>query len=663
MRATREIFWNMGHETAVLMYLLAFAAIAVMVTGFRQRTAIWHKGGLLDRHDHPAQRLSRFVADTMSQRKVARGGEGGLAHAVLFWAFLLLFAGTVLVLLQVDVLTPRFRINLLSGDFYRFYSLSLDLAGLLALLALLLLAARRFIIRPPHLPTSSADARIHLLLAFMLITGFMTEGCRMAVTELHDNPALAAWSPVGYLFALMFDALGEQSIRMLHKGLWWLHLFSGLAFIAVIPYTKLRHLATSSGNSYFEPHEPQGTFPSIDLDDETLDRFGASSVADLSWKDLFDADACTLCGRCEERCPADATGKPLSPMRMLAQIGALAASGSGKGLVKTVSQDALWACTTCGACEEICPVGIEHVVRIVQMRRNLVLMAGELPGEEVRRALDGIEVNGNPFGLSNARRADWSRGLPVVVADGKKELDILYFTGCYAAFDPRNRRVAESFVRLCDAAGVRVAILGSGERCCGEPARKLGNEYLYRMMAESNIEAFRVARARRIVTACPHCFNTLVRDYRELGLDLPVEHHSTFIEELIRTQRLKLTPELFSATYHDSCYLARYRGIVEEPRFVLKAAGGNLLEMARSGSEGFCCGAGGGRILAEEKLGRPISDERMAMAAATGASTLATACPFCLSMFEESHRRLGADASSPKVLDLAEIAAAVLDRK
>jgi Fe-S oxidoreductase/nitrate reductase gamma subunit len=661
MGATREIYWNTGHGAVVVMYLLALVAVGVMAQGFRRRRDIWRRGKPLVRADRPLRRLSRLLADTISQRKVARVAEGGLPHAMLFWAFLLLLVGTLLVMAQADLLTPLFRVNLLSGDFYRFYSLVLDLAGLLALLALGVLSARRFVIRPPGLESTSADVRIHLLLFSVLLTGFIVEGFRMAATELRGNPGLALWSPVGYLVAMLVAAMSDHAQRVAHQVLWLAHMLLALGFIAIIPWTKLRHIATTSGNSFFEPHEPKGTLAPVDLEDESAERFGASAVGDLSWKDLFDADACMKCGRCQQRCPAYLTGKPLSPMKVIDDIGSLAETASENGLIEAVSRDALWSCTTCGACEETCPASIEHVGKIIEMRRSLVLMEGEFPGDEARRACDAIEVNGNPFGLAAASRGDWAKGLPVSVADGKIQTDILYFTGCYASFDPRNRKVAESFIKICEAAGVSVATLGKAERCCGEPARKLGNEYLYRTLAESNIAAIRAAKAKRIVTACPHCFNTLARDYRELGLDVPVEHHATFIRRLVGEGRLKLNPAAFSATYHDSCYLARYRDMVEAPRVVVEAAGGRLAEMAWSGSETFCCGAGGGRILAEEKLGTPVVDERLRMARKTGASTLATACPFCLSMFEDGLKR---ESGKPEIapLDLAEIVARSLDQ-
>ncbi|ACF10528.1 protein of unknown function DUF224 cysteine-rich region domain protein [Chlorobaculum parvum NCIB 8327] len=662
MEATREIYWNIDHGTVALMYLMALAAVAVMVYGFRERIALWQKGKSLDRFDHLQQRLAHFITDALSQRKVLNVMQGGLPHALLFWGFLLLFIGTVLVMLQADLLAPLFSVNLLSGDFYRLYSFVLDLAGLAAMLALAALAVRRFIIKPAGLETSSADVAIHLLLFAILFSGFLIEGARMAVTEVRDNPALAAWSPVGAVFARPFLGMDEHLVRGAHKGFWLLHLLFGLGFLAVIPRTKLRHLATTSGGSLLEPHEPTGTYSAIDLEDEHIEQFGASVVSDLSWKDLFDTDACMQCGRCQQRCPAHLTGKPLSPMKVITDIGELAGNENGKGLVEKVSRDALWSCTTCRACEQICPASIEHIGKIIEMRRSLALMEGEFPGDEARRACEAIEVNGNPFGLSATSRGDWAKGLPVSIIKGKCDADILYFTGCYASHDPRNRKVAESFVRICEAAGVTVAILGGAERCCGEPARKLGNEYLYRMVADSNIEAIRASGARRIVTACPHCFNTLARDYRELGLDLPVEHHSTFIARLINDGKLKLKPERFTATFHDSCYLARYQEIAEEPREVVRAAGIKLVEMAAFGKNGFCCGAGGGRILAEEKLGTPIVDERLRQARQTGAKSLVSACPFCLSMFEDGLKR--ADSREPiKAYDLAEIVARSIDRK
>ena len=325
-------------------------------------------------------------------------------------------------------------------------------------------------------------------------------------------------------------------------------------------------------------------------------------------------------------------------------------------MIETVSQDALWACTTCRACQDICPANIEHVNKILEMRRSLTLMEGAFPGDEVKTAINNIEVNGNPFGLAYADRGDWAQGLDVKIMAEDPDVDILYFVGCYASFDKRNQDVARNFIKICSAAGIRVGILGKEEKCCGEPPRKLGNEYLYQMTANENIELIKAYNVKKIVTTCPHCFNTLARDYKDLGLDIPVEHYSTFIKTLLDTNSINLTPEPFSFTYHDSCYLGRYMDIIEQPRAILKTAGGSLTEMDKNGCDSFCCGGGGGRIIAEEKIGSRISEARVKMATDTGMPLLVSNCPFCLTMFEDGIKTGGAEGQI-RVRDLAEIVA------
>ena len=400
----------------------------------------------------------------------------------------------------------------------------------------------------------------------------------------------------------------------------------------------------------------EGAIATIDLEDESIEQFGAARVTDLTWKDIFDADACTTCKRCQDRCPAWATEKPLSPMKVVQQIGEAAFGNPTADLCGTVSQDVLWACTTCRACQDICPANIEHVNKILEMRRNLTLMEGAFPGDEVRTATSNTEVNGNPFGLAYASRGEWAEGLDVPLMESGAEVDILYFVGCYASFDKRNREVARNFVRICNAAGIKVGILGKEEKCCGEPVRKLGNEYLYQMVASENIELIKGYGVKKIVTTCPHCFNTLARDYRDLGLDLPVEHYTTFLHRLLHNGALTITPEPFTFTYHDSCYIGRYMDIFDQPREILAQAGGRLTEMAQSGYDSFCCGGGGGRIIAEEKIGTKISETRVRMATDTGAPLLVSNCPFCLSMFEDGIKTGGAEGQIV-VRDLAEIVA------
>jgi Fe-S oxidoreductase len=476
----------------------------------------------------------------------------------------------------------------------------------------------------------------------------------MAVTELHNNPELARFSFGGLPAAWLLDGMGVGNIRTFHRGLWWFHFLLAMGFIACIPFTKLRHLFITSANYLFTDFRANGAIETIDLDDETRERFGAAQLPDFAWKDIFDADACTACKRCQDRCPAWATGKPLSPMKVVQQIGEVAFNAPEANLVDTVTRDVLWACTTCRACQEICPANIEHVNKIIEMRRHLTLMEGEFPGDEVKSAIAHLEVNGNPFGMTFAGRGAWSDGLDLTIMSEGGDADILYFVGCYASFDKRNQAVARAFVQICNAAGIRVGILGKEEICCGEPPRKLGNDYLYQMEARKNIELFNRYGVKKIVATCPHCFNTLAQDYRDLGSRVEVEHYSTFIDRLIREGRLSLIADEFDCTYHDSCYMGRYHGIYAPPRNVLSSAGARVREMKKNEAEGFCCGAGGGRILAEERIGTRISETRIAMAEGVGARLIVSNCPFCLTMFEDGIKTGGFEGKM-QVQDLAEI--------
>jgi Fe-S oxidoreductase/nitrate reductase gamma subunit len=656
MEATREIYWNVGHGVVWPMYLLAFVAIAGCGYGFYLRLPVYRLGKPLYRLDRLPERILLVVKNMLAQTKVLRILNPGALHALFFWGFGLLFIGTLLIMVQADFTQPVLGVVFLKGAFYKLFSLVLDVAGAAAIVMLGGLLVRRFFVKPEGLQTIRDDYVVHALLFAILVTGFVVEGARMASTELLLNPALATFSPVGLLVGQFFVGMSAAGLLLTHKFLWWVHFFLALAFIVAIPFTKLRHIFTTSANYLFTELSPKGTITTINLEDESVEQFGAAKVADLAWKDIFDADACTSCKRCQDRCPAWATDKPLSPMKVVQQIGEVAFADPAASLIPTVTEDVLWACTTCRACQEICPANIEHVNKIIEMRRNLSLMEGAFPGDEVRTAINNYEVNGNPFGLAFAARGEWTEGLDVKIMEQDADVDILYFVGCYASFDKRNREVARNFVTICNAAGIKVGILGKEEKCCGEPPRKLGNEYLYQTMAAENIELIKAYGVKKIVTTCPHCFNTLARDYKDLGLDIPVEHYSTYVAGLIAEKRIKLKPEPFEFTYHDSCYIGRYMDIFNEPRSVLQAAGGRLTEMDKSGYESFCCGAGGGRIIAEEKIGSRISVARVEMAKETGAPLLVSNCPFCLTMFEDGIKTGGCEGEIA-VRDLAEIVA------
>ena len=656
---TREIYWNVGHGVVLPMYLLVIAACAIMAWGFWQRLSVWQQGKPLDRFDRKGERIKQMLAEVFGQSRVVRVKAGGLPHSLFFWSFMTLFVGTLLIMLQADFMAPVMDMNILSGSFYLGFSLVLDLAGLLALLMLSWLFYRRFIVKPEGLETEAGDYWIHALLFATLITGFLIEGVRIAATELVQNPELAKFSPVGLLIATIMADISPATLVTMHRSFWWLHFALLLGFIVVLPFTKLKHIFLIGVNSFCAPLEEKGFIANIDMEDEDAEQFGAAKVTDLSWKDIFDADACISCKRCQDVCPAYATDKPLSPMQVIKQIGETAEIDPGADLVATLDADAIWACTTCRACQDICPANNEHVNKIIEVRRNLALMEGEFPGDEVRTAVGNLEVNGNPFGMAFAARGDWAEGLDLAKVSEGEEADILYFAGCYASFDKRNQDVARNFIQICHAAGIKVGILGKGEKCCGEPTRKLGNEYLYQMLAMENIETLQATGVKKIVTTCPHCFNTLSRDYRDLGFEIETEHYTTYINGLLDDGRLKLdNGEAQTCTYHDSCYLGRYKDIVSEPRTLLNAAGWKIDEMDKSGYDSFCCSAGGGRILAEEKLGTRINEVRVEQASATGAPILVSNCPFCLTMFEDGIKTGGCEETL-EVRDLAEI---IVDR-
>lgn len=656
MEFTREIYWNVGHGawTLIPMYLLAIVAVGLLVKGVLLRVEVYKKGLPLNRFDQPKKRVMLLLENVFLQKKVITTRWPGLLHGLFFWGFGLLFIGTTLIVVQADFTDLLFGVKFLKGWFYLLFSIVLDLAGLICIVMLGGLLVRRYFFAPVGLETKNDDAVMHGLLFAILITGFMVEGARMAVTEL--GTPLALWSPVGLVTAKMLVGMGEGGLLALHKVTWWLHLLLVVVFLAIIPLTKFRHIFTTSANYFFADLGPKGKLVNLDLEDEDAETFGATSLKEMTWKDIFDADACTLCKRCQDRCPAFATDKPLSPMQLISQLGDAAFNNPEVNLIETVGKDVLWSCTTCRACQEVCPAAIEHVSKIVELRRSMVLMEGEFPGEEVMAAMEATEVNGNPLGIGYAERGEWADELGIAPLAEDSDVDILYFVGCYGSFDKRNIAVAKSFVKLCQAAGVKVGILGKEEKCCGEPMRKMGNEYLYQTLAVENIETIKGYGVTKIVTSCPHCFNTLTKDYRDLDFEIEVETYTVFLENLISTGQLKINPDSLSCTYHDSCYLGRHNDIYDAPRKLIEAAGGELVEMEKNRTEGFCCSAGGGRILAEENIGERINVRRVQMAMETGAETLLSNCPFCLTMFEDGVKGAEVDESlRPK--DIAEVLA------
>jgi len=654
MEFTREIYWNVGHgaQTLVPMYLFAFAAIGMLIKGFLQRIKIYKQGLPLNRTDRLGERIWRMVNNVFLQKKVAKKRWPGLLHGLFFWGFGLLFIGTTLIVIQADFTDLFFGVKFLKGTFYLLFSVILDIAGLVCIVMLLGLLVRRYFFAPEGLQTKNDDAIMHGLLLAILLTGFLIEGSRMAVTEL--GTPLALWSPVGLVTAKAIYWMGEGGLLALHKVTWWFHFLLVITFFALIPLTKFRHIFTTSINYLFDNLEPKGKLTKLDLEDEDAETFGATNLQELTWKDIFDTDACTLCMRCQDRCPAFATGKPLSPMSVVNQLGEIACNDPGANLIDTLGEDALWACTTCGACQKVCPAAIEHVGKIVECRRAMVLMHATFP-PEMQDTFNSLENQSNPWGFSEDTRDYWCKDLDVPTMADKPDADILWFVGCAGSFEDRAIETSRSIARLLIKAGVSFAILGKEERCNGDMARRCGNEYLAQMMIAENVETFNRYKPKRILTSCPHCFNTIKNEYPEFGATFDVVSHADFILELLESGTLSVKEEYAGKiTYHDSCYLGRWNDIYDSPRKVISAINGGeeLLEMADHGETGMCCGAGGGRMFMEETQGERINNVRCLQAIGTGADTVASACPFCLTMFNDGMR---ANKGSQDVKDIAQL--------
>jgi Fe-S oxidoreductase/nitrate reductase gamma subunit len=655
MIPSREIYWNIPAHIWLYPLFVPFC-IAFLYGCYGLVKAV--RIGQPEQNIPPLGRQVRgLLEQVVLQRRLLGQPLAGSLHAAMSWGFGILFVATCMVAVQ-----DYFGIPTLSGVFYQYFmSLTVDVFGLAAVVGVVVALVRRYGAKPPRLwqPREAEGYGLFLaLFLVVLVSGFAVEGLRIAAT----NDSWGRWSPGGWLTALGFMGLSPAEQRLWHRVLWWGHAVLAFAFIALVPYTLIRHILAAAANIALRRPQPSGVLQPVAL--EEAERFGISTIQGFPRKDLLDLLACTECGRCQEACPAWATGKPLTPKGLILDLrDQLLGRGDGNGKPMVggiVSEDVIWSCTTCGACHQECPVFIEPIPKIVNMRRFLVMEEARFP-ETMQAALRGMESRGHPYQGAVPSRTAWATGLGIPLLAEKGTAEYLYWVGCAAAFDERTQKVARALARVLTAAGVDFAILGEEERCTGDPARRIGHEFLFQMQAQANIETLNGYGVKKIVTACPHCFNTLQNEYGQFGGNYQVMHHTLLIRDLLRQGRLKpKTPMELSVAYHDSCYLGRHNGIFAPPRAILQALPGvQPRELERHREKGFCCGAGGGMMWFEERLGTRVNLERTEEALRVKPDIVGTACPFCLTMFEDGLRAKDA-TEQLKAMDLAELVAQAL---
>ena len=643
MQLFRE-FWHTV-VTYPWLYALFLAALTISGAGFVALMRRWARGQPARRTDCPVRRVGGALLSVLAQTDTLRRAYGGTMHALIFWGGILLLVVNLLTHYVVPH-TPRAEANEL-------IHLALDVAMLAGFVGLALAAVRRYVLR--RLPTTVEDALVLALLTVLLVLTLAVEGVYVALA----NPPWADLSPLSQAAGRLAETLPEATQRSLYAVLWaMLHVWL-MGVVAVLPFCKLRHLITAPLAVFFRDLEPKGSLPLVDMDTmDATESVGAARASDLPWPLLLGLDACTECGRCRDACPATRSGKPLDPQRVISNLRTQASNGN-RPLAEVISAEALWACTACLACEDACPVFVEPWHILAEARRERVAQ-GQFP-VELQPVFRGLDVHGNPWGLDGARRADWATGLDVPVLGAGEQTDVLLWVGCAAAYDARNQRAARALVKILHAAGIEFVILGSAEHCCGDPARRLGHEYLWRKLAEGNVATLQARRFRRIVTLCPHCFNSLRHEYPGLGADFEVLHADRFVVELLQDGRLSLVEterEKRKVAYHDPCYLGRANGEYAAPRRILRTIPGlSLIELRENRRRSLCCGGGGGRMWLEESLAQRVNTLRTAQVVTSGAEVLSTACPYCLTMLEDGVR----DADSGiAVLDVLELLASAL---
>jgi Fe-S oxidoreductase len=662
-----------------------------------------------DRANHFKERLMSMLTLAIGQKRLvgrAKERSSGVMHAFIFWGFCVLLIRSLT--LYAEGFQEGAHLPFLGGDYlvgYLYIALK-DIMEGIVLLMILWAIYRRAVLKPKRMHNTFEAYLVLALIGVLMVSDLLYDGARYNLTQLYGNPGNIhyfnnlkygsefLWTPVSVGAAGLIAGLSVEANSHMVASMFWLHICTQLLFLNLLPLGKHFHVITALPNVFLKslgyPHEKPKL---LDLEDEAAweaESLGINHIHQLNWKQGLDLYTCTECGRCKDVCPTYITDKPLNlhdfndrlkfelfenATRIINQTRLSATGrpgmdsgqiadenspdstlGSNKPMIGgVIAQDTLWACTTCRACEEVCPVTIEHVPRIIAMRQGQTLIAEAYP-KELNTALKGLERNGNPWGIGYDKRADWAQGLDVKTMADDPAVDYLFWVGCAGSFDDRSKKISRSMVRILQAADISFAILGVEEKCTGDFARRVGNEMLFQMMARENIETLNNYKVKKIITACPHCLNSLKHEYPQMGGNYEVIHHTEFIDQLIKEGKIKLKQSVEGdLTYHDPCYLGRYNHIYDHPRSILRAlAKGALKELDRHGRESFCCGAGGGRMWMEETIGKRINLERSEQIAALNVSNVAVACPFCMTMIEDGMKELGQEEAI-KTMDIAEL--------
>lgn len=651
----RDTFWNIPHWAETAQYLLALLTAIVFLYGIGRRILRWRKGRPEKRPGNFWTRLWSVVIQVFGQKRTLEERYPGLMHFTIFWGMLVLAIGTALATIDWDVTHLFFDFQILVGTFYIIYELALDVLGLLVVVGLGLAIYRRYIARPARLQNfpiktlGRDDAYILIMLSFIVLSGYLTEGLRLAVTQ----PEWAAWSPIGNLIGMAFLATGDPTNQTLHLVIWSLHILTAFGVLASLPFTKLFHIFSVPLNIYFRSLKPAGALPSAVMDGG----MGVKEWKQFTWKQLLDFESCTRCGRCQDVCPAYASAQILSPRNMMVKLGAHLWDKPGSRALHgdVVSADELWACTSCRACVQVCPAFIDHVTTFVDMRRHLVDQGSM--DKMLQDALANLGRYGNSFGQSDRMRAKWTMGLQPPVRDARREaVEYLWFVGDYASYNATLTEVTRRTAEVFQKTGLDFGILYDSERNAGNDVRRVGEEGLFEMLVDKNSQILSKVKFQTIVTTDPHSYNTLKNEY-PAEAKLAVLHYAELLDQMIASGRIKFSKKLnYKVTYHDPCYLGRYNGVYDAPRRVIEATGCQLVEMPRHADRSFCCGAGGGRIWMEEKevKERPSESRIREAVSLDGVQVFVVACPKDYTMYKDAVKTTG-NEQKVKVLDLIDL--------